>query len=155
MASTGGRIVVLWDRTEPCTVTITGGTFKVDGAGGDVSFPIAVTSTKNYVTTADGVYAVTVAYRGVTVASFSVTLDAGSAHIFRPEPTISQVADAFAPSTSTTTLLESVAAAINTTGKYVGKMVWNTTTGLPLWADTAAANGTWSLATGVATHTPV
>ena len=57
--------------------------------------------------------------------------------------------------TSTTTELEDVGDAINTTGKYVGKPVFNTTTGVLLVADTAAAAGTWSTAAGAATHSPV
>lgn len=56
---------------------------------------------------------------------------------------------------TTTAALEAVANAINTTDKYAGKMVWNATTGLPLWADGPLAADTWSLATGVATHSPV
>ena len=56
---------------------------------------------------------------------------------------------------TTTAALEAVANAINTTDKYAGKMVWNATTGLPLWADGPLAADTWSLATGVAAHSPV
>jgi hypothetical protein len=57
--------------------------------------------------------------------------------------------------TSTTTALEDVGAAINTADKYAGKLVWNTTTGVLLCADGAAADDTWSTAAGAATHTPV
>ena len=57
--------------------------------------------------------------------------------------------------TATTTELEDIADPINTVGKYVGKMVFNTTTGIPVWADSAATNGTWSGADGAVDHTPI
>jgi hypothetical protein len=57
--------------------------------------------------------------------------------------------------TSTTVALEAVANAINTTDKYAGKMVWNTTTGVLVVADGPLAADTWSTAAGAATHTPV
>lgn len=58
--------------------------------------------------------------------------------------------------TETTTNLEDVTHAINTgDNKVAGYMVWNSTTGLPLWADGPAAADTWSAATGTATHSPV
>ena len=43
---------------------------------------------------------------------------------------------------------------VNITDKRVGKMIFNTTTGLPLWADASTDVGTWSLATGIVAHTP-
>ena len=57
--------------------------------------------------------------------------------------------------TATTARLAAVGDSINTVGKYVGKMVFNTDTGIPVWADSAAANGTWSGADGAVDHTPV
>lgn len=56
--------------------------------------------------------------------------------------------------TATTTELEDVDDPINTVGKYVGKMVFNATTGIPVWADSAAVDGTWSGADGAVDHTP-
>lgn len=56
---------------------------------------------------------------------------------------------------ATTARLEDVDDPINTTGKYAGKMVYNTTTGIPVWADSNAADGTWSGADGAVDHTPV
>lgn len=39
--------------------------------------------------------------------------------------------------------LGDVSHAINTTGKFIGKMVWDSTNLRPLWAETAAAAGVW------------
>lgn len=56
--------------------------------------------------------------------------------------------------TATTAELEDIADAINTTNKYVGKMVWNTTSTAPAWAEGAAAADVWNAATGLTAHTP-
>lgn len=64
-------------------------------------------------------------------------------------------ATAAAPVTATTAELAAIGDAINTTDKVVGKMVWNTTLGQPVWADGATAGDTWSLSTGVVAHTPI
>ena len=57
--------------------------------------------------------------------------------------------------TSTTAALEAVGNAINTTGKYVGKMVFNTTTTKPVWAVGATAGSVWADHAGVTSHSPV
>ena len=57
--------------------------------------------------------------------------------------------------TATTAELANVADGINTAGKYAGKMVYNTTTGIPVWADGATAAATWSGADGAVDHSPV
>ena len=49
----------------------------------------------------------------------------------------------------------SLAAAINTTDKYAGKQVWNSTTLAPVWAVGAAAADLWVDGTGATAHTPV
>lgn len=54
----------------------------------------------------------------------------------------------------TTAQLAAIGDAINTENKRVGRMVWNSTLGQPVWADGAAAGDTWSLSTGVVAHTP-
>lgn len=54
----------------------------------------------------------------------------------------------------TTAQLADAADPINTTDKRIGKMVWDSTLGQPVWADTAAPTGTWSLSTGVVSTTP-
>lgn len=58
--------------------------------------------------------------------------------------------------TSTTAALAAVGNAINTSGKYAGKLVFNTTTGILVVANGALAADTWKNAgTGVVAHTPV
>lgn len=59
------------------------------------------------------------------------------------------------PATSTTAALAAIGNAINTTGKAPGKMVFNTTTGLPCWAVDGTAGGLWKSAAGATAHTPV
>ena len=61
---------------------------------------------------------------------------------------------AYAESGSSTNL-NSVAAAINTTGKFAGKRVWNTTANRPVWATGATAASVWVYADGTTAHTPV
>ena len=39
--------------------------------------------------------------------------------------------------------------------KYIGKMVYNTTTGIPVFADSAAAAGVWAEADGTDEHSPI
>jgi len=50
---------------------------------------------------------------------------------------------------------EDIGNAINTTGKYAGKMVWSTTDSVPVWAAGAAAGDVWVLADGTTKYTPV
>ena len=54
----------------------------------------------------------------------------------------------------TTTQLEDISDGINTENKRTGKMVYNSTTGIPVWADGPAAGDTWSGADGAVDHTP-
>jgi len=57
--------------------------------------------------------------------------------------------------TATTAELDAIANAINTDRKFVGKLVFNTTSGLLVMADAATAAGTWSSASdGLVDHTP-
>lgn len=58
------------------------------------------------------------------------------------------------PFTATTAELSDIADAINTTDKYVGKMVFDTTASQPFFADGADANSTWSDAVGLNPVTP-
>jgi len=62
---------------------------------------------------------------------------------------------AVVPVTSTTTALVDIGNAINTAGKVIGKEVFNTTTGLPVWAVGTTAGALWNNATGTTAHTPV
>ena len=58
--------------------------------------------------------------------------------------------------TSTTTALADITAAINTdAGKVAGSMVFNTTSGAPVWAAGNADGSVWVDATGTTAHTPV
>jgi len=57
--------------------------------------------------------------------------------------------------TATTTELEDKGAEINTTDKYVGKMIYNTTTGIVVFADGATPTSKWAEADGTDEHTPV
>lgn len=56
---------------------------------------------------------------------------------------------------TTTTALEDIADAINTTGKFAGKMVINNTTSNLLLAADATAAGEWTDLGGTPVHTPV
>lgn len=56
--------------------------------------------------------------------------------------------------TATSTELEDITDAINTDNKYIGKPVWNTTTGRPVYAVSSTAGGVWNDATGTTAHTP-
>lgn len=61
-----------------------------------------------------------------------------------------------ATETATTTQLADITAEINTSdNKVAGYMVWNSTTGIPVWADGSGAGDTWSGADGLVDHTPV
>jgi hypothetical protein len=55
---------------------------------------------------------------------------------------------------ATTTELADAGATVNTHGKTTGRQVYNTTTGLPLWASGPATTDTWDDATGTTQHTP-
>lgn len=56
---------------------------------------------------------------------------------------------------STTAALEAVDNAINTTGKFTGKVVINTTTGAIVTAHAALAASGWDALDGTTAHTPV
>jgi hypothetical protein len=68
--------------------------------------------------------------------------------------TTADVMDALFP-VRTTAQLAAIGDEINTLDKRVGKMVFDSTKGQPVWADAATAGGTWSLSTGVVASTPV
>lgn len=68
--------------------------------------------------------------------------------------TVAEIQDLLFP-VRTTAQLAAIGNAINTKDKFVGKRVFDSTKGQPVWADTAAAGGTWSLSTGVVASTPV
>jgi hypothetical protein len=57
--------------------------------------------------------------------------------------------------TDTTTNLADITAAVNTTGKYTGKRIWNATTSRPVFAAGGTAGGLWVYSDGTTAHTPV
>lgn len=57
--------------------------------------------------------------------------------------------------TSTTAALAAIGNSINTAGKAVGAMIFNTTTSKPVWAVGSTAGSVWVDATGATVHTPV
>jgi hypothetical protein len=56
--------------------------------------------------------------------------------------------------TATAAALVDEANAINTTGKFAGKQVWDSTNNVPLWAAGAGANDVWIDGTGTTVITP-
>ncbi len=56
---------------------------------------------------------------------------------------------------ATTAQLAAIADQINTVNKVAGRMVFNTTTGKPVWSVGATAASVWNDATGTLAHTPV
>lgn len=68
-------------------------------------------------------------------------------------PSGEELADFLFP-VRTTAQLADIADPINTENKRVGRMVWNSTTGVPVWADAATPGGTWSDSAGNVDHTP-
>lgn len=56
--------------------------------------------------------------------------------------------------TATAAALVDEANAINTTGKFAGKQVWDSTNNVPLWAAGAGANDVWIDGTGATVITP-
>jgi hypothetical protein len=89
------------------------------------------------------------AYALAVTAGFSGNVGAWLASLVGP------TGPAVVPVTSTTTALAAIGNAINTAGKVVGKQVFNTTTGLPVWAVGTTAGALWNNATGTTAHTPV
>jgi hypothetical protein len=76
---------------------------------------------------------------------------------FKADFNLEDGVDVQAPTpTATTTELADITNAINTTVlKVAGYMVFNTTTGAPVWAIGAADGSVWNDATGTLAHTPV
>jgi len=57
--------------------------------------------------------------------------------------------------TASTANLTDISNAINTTGKFAGKQVWDSTANVPLWAKGATAGSVWIDGTGATVVTPV
>lgn len=65
------------------------------------------------------------------------------------------IAAAMVPVHATSTQLNAVAGPFNVSGKVVGKAIFNTTLGLPVWAVGAAPGDVWVKADGTTANTPV
>lgn len=161
-SNTGGTIWVRNPKGVTLTVTITpssGSAVFLKSGGGTASFPETTTGDESFTTTSDGSFTVSVKYSGVEIAGTSGTtitfgLKNGALHDFSPSPP--RGFDFTPPSVpSTTAALAAVGNAINTTGKFAGKQVWNTTTTKPVYAVDGTAAGVWKDATGATAHTPV
>lgn len=57
--------------------------------------------------------------------------------------------------TASTANLTDITNAINTTGKFAGKQVWDSTANVPLWASGSTAGSVWIDGTGATVVTPV
>ena len=149
-------IVILWSGPafDNAAVTVTGGsTYTFDGVS--ASFPETIDAAKHTIVPADdGTHVVTVTWSGRTVYTKTVVLSGDQGVILDVSPTVQQQLAVGAPETSTTAALNAIGNAINTTNKYTGKQVWNTTTGILCVADGATAASTWSEADGTVEHTP-
>ena len=60
-----------------------------------------------------------------------------------------------ATGSASSTNFEDKTSAVNTVGKYLGWMVWDTTSGKPVYANGALATSTWVFSDGTLAYTPV
>lgn len=148
-------IKVLWSGPGTANMTITG-PGAVKNSGSTVTMPDAITASKQYDIATSGQYTMTTTWNGTQLDSRVVTLE-GERHgtVIDLSPNATQQLTAALPTTSTTAALAAVANAINTGGKFAGKMVFNTTTGKPVWAVGPLAADVWKDATGATAHTPI
>lgn len=157
---TGGTISIKNPQGVALSVNITGSTATfLKSGGGTASFPEAITGDETFVTTVDGPFTLSVKYRGREIAgspdaTVAVELAAGCQYIISPTPDNGFGLEA-GDRTTTTTALTAIANAINTTGKFTGKVLLNTTTGKLVSAQGPAAADTWKSADAATTHTPV
>ena len=83
-------------------------------------------------------------------------VDVVTANMAKELAKVKDAANAALADTATTAQLASLTATINTTGKFIGKRVFNTTTNKLVCAVGANANSVWANSgTGVTEHTPV
>jgi hypothetical protein len=166
-----GAVVFHSDKTagqESGWICMTAGTFSAatDNTGdtdGSTGVITGITDTSDfyigeYVSVSAG-FASTGPYKILALTSSSVTVNANSnsSQSNITVATVDPTFEAFSTGvvTATTTQLVNITHAINTTNKYIGKVVLNTTTGIMLYAGTAAAGGHWFTFAGADTHTPV
>lgn len=87
----GGSIRILWDESEPCEVTITGGVASWKVSSATVSFPHTVSSSTTFTTPHAGTYTLSVKYAGMEIADTpdgvrTVELANDEELIFSPSP---------------------------------------------------------------------
>lgn len=156
--ATGGTITVKNPQGVTLSVTVTGsGSFTKSG-GGSASFPESITGDESFTTTSDGDFTLSIKYRGREVAAapdatLAVTLRAGCQLIISPSPDAGFTQEPGSLAT-TTTALNAIGNAVNTTGKYEGKVLFNTTTSKLVVATGGAAGDTWKSCDAVTTYTP-
>jgi hypothetical protein len=158
----GGTVSIKNPTGVSLAVTITpsaGAVTFLKSGGGTASFPETITGDETFACTVDSAITVSVKYSGREVAgtpdgTVSTELKGGCVLTLQPSP---DAGFDFTPPTvlSTTAALAAVGNAINTTGKFPGKQVLNTTTNKPVWAVDGTAAGLWKDATGTTAHTPV
>lgn len=156
--STGGTVSIKNPQGVSLDVTVTGSGSFLKSGGGSASFPETITGDETFTTTTDGPYTVSVKYRGKEIAAspdatLAVTLAAGAQLILSPSPDNGFDFDP-GDRTTTTAALNAIANAVNTTGKFAGKVLLNTTTGKLVAATGGAASDTWKSADAVTTYTP-
>jgi hypothetical protein len=82
--------------------------------------------------------------------------DVTTANLAQETAAVKDAVGAALATVSTTAALAAVGNAINTTGKYKGKQVFNETTGILVIAADGLPASVWKLcSTGATTHTPV
>jgi hypothetical protein len=82
--------------------------------------------------------------------------DVTTNNLAKEAATVKDAVGAALVTVSTTAALAAVGNAINTKGKYKGKLVFNETTGILVVAADSTAAAVWKLcSTGASTHTPV
>jgi hypothetical protein len=68
---------------------------------------------------------------------------------------VSSLSDVLRRSVATTEELEDITDSINTSGKFIGKMVFNTTDSVPVWASGVDDSDDWVDSAGAVAHTPI
>lgn len=156
--TSGGTVSIINPQGVSLAVTITGsGTFVKSGSG-SASFPETITTDETFTTTSDGPYVLSVKYRGREIAgspdaTLSTVLSAGAQLIIAPSPDNGYGLEP-GDRTTTTAAINAVANAVNTTGKFFGKILLNTTTSKLVVAQGGAAADTWKSCDAATTYTP-
>lgn len=157
--ATGGTVSIKNPLGVSLSVTITGsGTFLKSG-GGTASFPETITTDETFTTTSDGPFTLSVKYKNVEIAgsadaTVAINLSAGQQYIIQPSPDAGFDFEPKGLESVTTTNINSAAHAINTTGKYLGRLAYNSTTTKIVVAQGSTATSTWISCDAATTYTP-